>query len=64
MSRNELVNYARILNITASSYTNDSKLEQAVIYKMRTTAAAAGTATYGAIPVPQADQTLSGGANV
>lgn len=63
MSRNELVNYARVLNITASNYTNDSKLEQAVLYKLRTTAAAAGTATYLAIPAT-ADQTLSGGANV
>jgi hypothetical protein len=63
MSRNELVNYARILNIDASTYANDSKLEQAVLYKLKTAAAAAGTATYLAIP-GTATQTLSGGANV
>ncbi len=63
MNRNTLQQLARIVNIDASTYVNDSKLEQAILYKMRTTAAAAGTATYLAIPATAA-QTLHGGANV
>lgn len=61
-SRSELELRARVLNIVAANYPNDSTLEQAILYKSKTTAAAAGSATYLAIPAT-AYQT-SGDANV
>jgi hypothetical protein len=62
MNRNELRVLARLLNIDHSTYANDSNLEQAILYKMKTTPAASD-AVYLAIP-SIAGQTLHGAANV
>lgn len=48
-SRNELNVRARMANVVAANYPNDSKLEQAVLYAEKTAAAAAGTATVLAV---------------
>jgi hypothetical protein len=61
-SRASLELRARVLNIVAANYPNDSTLEQAVLYKEKTLAAASGTATYLAIPATAYQQ--SGDANV
>lgn len=62
-SRAELNLRARMCNITAANYPNDSKLEQKVLYEEKNAAAASGTATVLAVPaanVAGAKDTLSG----
>lgn len=61
-SRAELNLRARMCNITAANYPNDSKLEQKVLYEEKN-AAASGAATVLAVPaanVAGAKDTLSG----
>lgn len=54
---------AAALNITASSYPNDSKLEQKVIYELKAMTAKAGTGTTQA-PSATSVAAVAGGANV
>ncbi len=60
-SRNELEALAAALNITAANYPNDSKLEQQIIYRIKTMAASGAATTLAA---PASSYGLSGGANV
>jgi hypothetical protein len=62
-SRAELELVAAALNITASSYPNDSNLEQKVLYGLKNLAAASGTATTQAAPAGAVAKT-AGGANL
>lgn len=62
-SRAELNLRARVVNVDPSTYANDSKLEQKVLYEEKNAAAAAGTATVLAVPTAGtagAKDTLSG----
>lgn len=62
-SRAELELIAAALNINTATYTNDSKLEQRVIYGLKTAAGAAGNGTSIAAPAGSAVK-VSGGANI
>jgi hypothetical protein len=62
-SRAELEVRAAAVNVTASSYANDSQLEQAVLYKEKTMTAQAGTATTKQ-PSAASAAAISGAANV
>lgn len=62
-SRAELELRAAAVNVTADNYSNDSNLEQAVIYAEKNMTAQAGTATTQA-PDADAVAAVSGGANV
>lgn len=63
MTRAELELVAAALNVTTTTYTNDSKLEQKVLYSLKTAAGAAGNGTSIAAPASSAVK-VSGGANV
>lgn len=62
-SRAELELRAAAVNVTASSYPNDSKLEQKVLYEERAMTAKAGTATTQAPSATSVAQ-VSGDKNV
>lgn len=61
-SREFLETVAAAINVTASSYPNDSKLEQKLMYELKNMTAKAGTATTQAAPATAVR--LSGDKNV
>jgi len=62
-SRAELELRAAAVNVTASSYPNDSKLEQKVLYEEQVMTAKSGTGTTQA-PSAKSVAQVSGGKNI